>query len=106
MDAKRIEAIYPVSPFQEMLLSRTAEPQAAGELRGVWSCTLQGTLNPDIFEEAWNQLLGRHPILRTSFVWKRVEKPLQVVHRGLQLAIDRQDWRTLPFPRRKKLFKD
>src|SRR5262249_1449245 len=35
--------------------------------------------------------LNRHSILRTSFVWKRLDKPLQVVNRELSIALQIHD---------------
>jgi len=93
MDAKRIEAIYPVSPFQEALLAQIVEAQTVYQAHSLLICALHGRLDIATFEESWNLVVNRQPILRTSFVWKTVAKPVQVAHRKLKPSIERQDWR-------------
>lgn len=78
-----VEDIYPLSPIQETLL-------ASAHL-GQVTCVLTGTLDLRAFEWAWQQVLKRHSILRTSFVWKRMDKPLQVVNRQLSIAIQTRE---------------
>ena len=58
------------------------------------SCRLRG-LDASIFAQVWQQLIDRQSILRSAFVWKNVEKPLQVVGRHVGLALEQQDWRGL-----------
>ena len=60
-----------------------------------WSCTLSGALDIARFERAWQRVVDEEPVLRTSFAWKRVEKPLQVVHRRVAHSLRRLDWRGL-----------
>jgi hypothetical protein len=36
-----------------------------------------------------------HAVLRSSFHWKELEKPLQVVHRSVKLPFAVLDWSTL-----------
>ena len=40
--------------------------------------------------------MDRHAILRTSFVWERVDKPLQIVWKRVPVAIEELDLRGLP----------
>ena len=48
------------------------------------------------FERAWQHLIARHAVLRTSFHWEGLEEPLQVVHERAELSIDVRDWSDLP----------
>ena len=57
--------------------------------------TMTGLAIP-AFERAWQRLVDRHPILRTSFHWEGREKPVQVVHRNLVMKVERLDWRAFP----------
>ncbi len=57
------------------------------------SCTLRGDLDIPAFEQAWQRVAERHAVLRTSFVWKHLDKTLQVVHRRVTLPLEKQDWR-------------
>ena len=47
--------------------------------------TLRGPLNVEAFHHAWDRVQARHECLRSSFVWEKVKKPLQVVHRSAPL---------------------
>ena len=87
-----IEAVYPLSPVQEgMLFHSLYEP-------GSWvyfdqvSVDLGGDVNEDYLFQAWQQVVNRHSILRTGFIWEGVAEPLQVVHETIELAIERYDW--------------
>jgi amino acid adenylation domain-containing protein/non-ribosomal peptide synthase protein (TIGR01720 family)/FkbM family methyltransferase len=106
MNAKRIEAIYPVSPFQEALLAQIVEAQTDYQARGLLTCTLQGHLDIERLVKSWNRIASQEPLLRTSFVWKIVAKPVQVVHRESTLTIEQLDWRQIPFHQQEKLLKD
>jgi len=57
------------------------------------SCVLEGDLNLRAFKQAWQQVVDSHAILRTAFVWEGRDKPLQVVQRGVRLAVEWEDWR-------------
>lgn len=88
MNLKDAEAIYPLSPIQEdLLLDKTPHSQL--------TCLLKASINCAAFEAACQMVVARHPILRTSFVWKRVEKPLQVVRKQIRFDLERDDWRGL-----------
>lgn len=57
------------------------------------SCQLHGPLNVAAFERAWQQVVDRHSVLRTFFVWEDVAKPVQVVQRKVELHVEYDDWR-------------
>jgi amino acid adenylation domain-containing protein len=59
------------------------------------SCRLDGDLDAAAFERAWQQVLDRHTALRTSFHWRELDRPLQVVHRQVAVPFESQDWRAL-----------
>ncbi|AGP41601.1 hypothetical protein SCE1572_48190 [Sorangium cellulosum So0157-2] len=52
---------------------------------------LEGRLDPDAFERAWQALAERHPILRTGFVWEGVARPVQVVRPRVTIPLARHD---------------
>jgi len=90
-----IETFYPLSPLQEGLLFHTLASPASGVYFQQMSCVLRGHFDAGAWRKAWQALLDLHPVLRTSFVWEKIEKPIQVVHRQVKLPIDEQDWREL-----------
>jgi amino acid adenylation domain-containing protein len=49
-----------------------------------------------LYDRALQLLAERNPILRTSFVWKGTERPLQIVHRNVRIPLVYEDWRDVP----------
>ena len=60
------------------------------------SCRITGSLDTALFHAAWQQLIDRHPVMRTSFHWEEFDKPMQVVHAHATLPWVQDDWRDLP----------
>ena len=53
---------------------------------------IEGDFDSGAFKRAWQQVLERHTVLRTSFVWQKVPRPLQVVRQQATLTCDERDW--------------
>ncbi len=49
------------------------------------------SLDPDAYIQAWQAVVDRHSILRTSFHWEGVEKPFQAVHKHASLPAQQID---------------
>lgn len=83
-----IEDIYPLSPAQRGILFHSLDE--AGDKKYFFQVifTLSGPLNLDVFRQAWQRLIDQHAILRTAFVWKNLEQPLQVVQRQTSLTME------------------
>ena len=92
MNIRDTEAIYPLSPLQEATLLHGDSGKEPENEIGQWSCTLQGDLAVPAFENAWQQVINRHAMLRSFFVWQRVESPVQVVHKQLSFSLAKQNW--------------
>ncbi|HAA31668.1 MAG TPA: condensation protein, partial [Cyanobacteria bacterium UBA8553] len=84
--------IYPLSEAQQGMLFETLSAPKSGIHIEQWHCTLQGNLNPSAFERAWQRVIDRHSILRTGFVWKEQNEPLQVLLQQVKVPLKRQDW--------------
>jgi amino acid adenylation domain-containing protein/non-ribosomal peptide synthase protein (TIGR01720 family) len=89
-----VEDLYPLTPLQQGLLFHTLSAPRSGVYIEQVSCTLRGELAVDAFERAWQQLIMRHAILRTAFVWQELSEPLQIVFRQVKLPLDILDWRS------------
>src|SRR5215213_3513926 len=94
MDQITLENIYPLNHRQEALLDAGYAPDAK-ELTETWNFVLHGQLSEATFAAAWEKICERHPALRTTLVWKRVERALQVVQREARLSLKHYDWREL-----------
>jgi len=92
----RIDDLYPASPVQQGMLFHTLRSPGSGVYVEQLSLVLGGDLDVAAFQGAWQALVDRQPVLRTSFFWKDVETPLQRVHGAVTLLWDCQDWRAMP----------
>ncbi len=85
---QNIEDIYPLSPVQRGILFHSLEHEGERMYFFQIVLTLSGEVDFDAFRLAWQRLIDRHAILRTAFVWKNLEQPLQVVQRQATLQLD------------------
>jgi amino acid adenylation domain-containing protein/non-ribosomal peptide synthase protein (TIGR01720 family) len=90
---RQVEDIYPMSPLQQgMLFHSLYEPQAT-----IYFTTLtwymNGVLDADAYERAWQHVVNRHTIFRSAFMGQDLETPVQVVLRRARLPLERYDWR-------------
>ncbi|PSB30557.1 non-ribosomal peptide synthetase [Chlorogloea sp. CCALA 695] len=92
MNKKNIENIYPLSPTQQGILFHTLHAPESG-VYVVQSCyPFSQTLDIAAFQQAWQQVINRHPILRTSFHWQQYKEPFQVVHKSVTIPWQYYDW--------------
>jgi len=102
LSQREIEDIYPLSPSQQGMLFQSlaaAEPGLHLE-QAYWNW--QGALDYGAFQAAWRRVLERHTALRTRFLWKKQEEPMQVVLREVELPIEVEDWREKPAAARRE----
>jgi amino acid adenylation domain-containing protein len=58
-------------------------------------CTLRGNLEVAAFEQAWQKIVEKHSIFRTAFIWKSLNKPVQVVYKQVKITVENDDWQGL-----------
>ncbi len=93
---KNIEDLYELAPTQQGMLFRTLSGNEPGIYFEQFLCTLTGRLNISAFEQAWQHVVDRNAILRTSFHWEKLQKPLQAVHRHVDVPLTYYNWRDVP----------
>ncbi|HEY2392079.1 MAG TPA: amino acid adenylation domain-containing protein, partial [Candidatus Angelobacter sp.] len=90
-----MEDVYELSPLQAGMLFDSVY----GAERPMYVVQLQlaisGEVNVTCLSKAWQRTAQRHPILRTSFHWRGLGKPAQVVHSARKAAIEMHDLRSL-----------
>jgi len=91
----QIEDLYPLSPMQEGMLFHSLYGSDSGIYTTQLVCELNGQVNEDNLETAWQAAVDAHAVLRTGFEWKSVEEPVQVVRRSVKVRLKREDWRSL-----------
>ncbi|RMQ50439.1 Ribonuclease H [Pseudomonas cichorii] len=91
--SRNIEAIYPLAPMQQGLLFHSLlHPGKGMYLLQYRHVMVMPDLDLAAFRQAWAQVVERHELLRTSFVWKQQKRPMQVVHKQVELPITYEDW--------------
>ncbi|MBD1938352.1 non-ribosomal peptide synthetase [Microcoleus sp. FACHB-68] len=95
MSKSNIAEFYPLSPIQQGILFHTLYQPKSSVYFGQLLCTLQGKINVAAFKESWQQVINRHSILRTAFVWEGLKEPIQVVRKQVSLPWEQFDWRGL-----------
>jgi amino acid adenylation domain-containing protein/non-ribosomal peptide synthase protein (TIGR01720 family) len=105
MSQNNIEAIYPLTPMQQGMLFHTIYSSETASTYYEWlDFPLRGDVDAEALKRAWGQVLERHPILRTAFVWQREGEAVQVVKRQVALPFEEHDWRGVePEEQRRRL---
>jgi microcystin synthetase protein McyA len=99
-----IEDAFPLTMVQSGMLSHMELQQGADDAtvppayHNVNSWYLEAKLDLELFERAVQQVVDRHPMLRTSFDLTTYSEPLQLVHRHARLPIVVEDLRHLGLP--------
>ena len=88
---KRIEKIYSLTPMQEGMLFHFLKDEDAVFYFEQYLFTLKGDVDVSILEKSFNILIKRHDILRTQFVYDKIQNPKQVVIEDLKLDIYFED---------------
>uniref|UniRef100_A0A0C1R7U7 Peptide synthetase n=1 Tax=Tolypothrix bouteillei VB521301 TaxID=1479485 RepID=A0A0C1R7U7_9CYAN len=90
-----IEDLYELSPMQQGMLFHTLYAPESELYFEQLVCILSGELNFPAFQQAWHSVVTRHSVLRSSFYWEEIEKPLQMVSKQVELPWVELDWRHL-----------
>src|ERR1041384_3522160 len=90
-----LEDLYPLTAVQEgMLFHSLYAPEYDPYVTQV-SGRLTGTVNEAAFRQAWSEVSARHAVLRSSFAWAGLERPLQVVRERVEVPYEYFDWSAL-----------
>ena len=88
-----VEDAYRLAPMQsDMLVHSMSSPRSGAYVQHA-ICDLREPLEPSHLEGAWQTVIERHPILRTTFRIERERR--QEVHRRVDVPWAHLDWREL-----------
>ena len=91
-----IADIYPLSPLQEgMLFHRMMSPESATYLIQM-DIGLGAEVDTQALKQAWQEVVNRHTVLRTSFHSEELDRSLQVVKKAVELNWHEEDLSLLP----------
>ncbi|MGH4018676.1 MAG: non-ribosomal peptide synthase/polyketide synthase, partial [Pseudonocardiaceae bacterium] len=94
-DGRGVEDIYPLTPLQAGMLFHSLVDTEGRAYFNQLRLRLSGVCDPQALGMAWQRVVDRTPILRSSVVWDGVDEPVQVVHREVALPTTYHDWRDL-----------
>ena len=92
MSLENVADIYPLSSVQQGMLFHSLGSPKSGVYIEQYACKLQGNLQVSAFQQAWQQVVDRQPVLRTAFLWEGLDEPLQVVRQQVEIGWDLEDW--------------
>ncbi len=99
LSKKNIKNIYPLSPMQEGMFFHSLYDSGSPVYFQQMSYAIHGKLDLHVFEQSWNELLRRHDIFRTVFVFKDVPRPLQVVLKERKIEFNFEELRGMDMDR-------
>jgi amino acid adenylation domain-containing protein len=106
MASSEIVESYDLSSLQAGILYHSG----GGGSDGVYVVRLHyriaSSIDVDAFRGAWQDLIDRHPILRTSFAPDELGRPRQRVHAAAALPFELEDWSSDPKPERERRLAD
>src|SRR6188474_2026281 len=90
-----IEDMYKLSPMQEgMLFHSLRNPDSQPYVVQCY-CIFQGKIDANVLLRCWRQVINRHSILRTLFLFEGLNDPMQIVAQELELSFTELDWQDL-----------
>lgn len=101
LDWRQVEDLYPLTPMQHGMVIQSLRATQADYLSQT-CLQWDGPLSRDALERAWQQLVDRHPVLRTVFLWRDLEQPLQCVLRQVERPFHWEDLSDLTADRQQR----
>ncbi|MDW3192771.1 MAG: amino acid adenylation domain-containing protein [Cytophagales bacterium] len=86
-----IHDIYPLTLAQEGMYFHALYDQDKSAYYEQVSYQLQGEINPELVEEAFNKLMSRHEALRAAFIFKGLDQPVQVIFKKQKVEFEFSD---------------
>lgn len=105
LPARQVDDLYPLAPLQQGLIFHSLYEPDANVYRIQLACRLTGPLDIAAFQQAWQQLMERHAVLRSRFLTQGLEQPLQMVDKRVCLPIIEHDWHNLPEAQRQSCWR-
>src|SRR4249920_2224148 len=87
-----VEDIYPLSPMQQGMLFHSILDPSSGMYLSQAVFSIESRVNVLAFRQAWEEVVRRHAILRTAFVWENLKEARQVVLKNVELPWREEDW--------------
>lgn len=77
-----MQAVCPLTPMQEVMLPYYITQRKKGGNSQVLTCNISPNISLDVLQKALETLTQRHPILRSTFIWRGLQKPAQIIYKA------------------------
>ncbi len=88
---KNVENILSLSNMQQGILFAYLNNQGSEEYFVQLSLTMKGCIDSLLFKKAWEFVIGNNEMLRTIFAWEKLNRPVQIVLKEIDIMIERID---------------
>src|SRR5215216_139913 len=100
-----IDRSYRLAPMQQGMLFHSLSAPDEGVYIAQTVYEMPPGMDMPAFKKAWQSVIDRHDVLRTSFLWNGLSEPIQRVSEDISLQIDSEDWTEVPVAEQDKLLK-
>ena len=84
---RQLESIYPLSAMQEGMLFHALHDESGETYFEQMTIEINGALDKQALQRAWELTQFRHPILRSAFIWDELPQALQFVRSDMPQSI-------------------
>lgn len=91
-----VEDVYRITPLQEGMLFHSLNAPGSGAYMNQQSYAFRGKLDFPRFRSAFERVIARHPVMRTSYGLDAQGRPRQVVRRRAEQPWTELDWTSVP----------
>ena len=88
----KIADIYGLSNTQQGILFHSVYEAEVDLYHNQLVFKALGNMDEEVFKQAWEAVVQRHDVLKSSFHWENLEKPMQVVHQHAALEWTFHNW--------------
>ncbi len=102
-----MEDCYPLTAMQDSMLYQRINAPVPGLNVVHHAFIIKGRhMDFKAFEKAWQYVINHFTALRTSFMWKGLKKPVQILHKSVDIQIENGDWRSVSQPEQEEKLND
>ena len=88
---ENIKMIYPLSTMQEGMLFHALREEKTNVYFEQMAFSIESEFDKELLEKSFNLIIKRYDVLRTNFIYQKIQEPKQVVFKEREAVIEFQD---------------
>ncbi|MBN1050264.1 non-ribosomal peptide synthetase [Clostridium botulinum] len=92
IDKENVQDLLELTPMEEGILFHYLKDTSSKQYVEQIRLSLTGSINIDIFMRAWELVIKSNDVLRSVFLWAKLEKPIQIILKNISLPITISDF--------------